>query len=137
MTGKNVIYVDQMFSRATADTALTAMLAGTTAVQGPYSPQLSGRLIKVGIEITAQAVTSLAQSGRVELTQTNWIPNILRFPFTGYGLQTAPAVMSGNLGLFEFVVDQPVQTDWPITGNDIFFYSPVTPALYVYGYFSA
>ena len=137
MTGKNVIYVDQMFNRGTADTALTAMLAGTTAVQGPYSPQLSGRLIKIGAFVTPQAATSLCQQFRVEMSQTNWTPNIIRFPCSGFGLATVPQAFAGSELLFEFVVDQPVQTDWPITGQDIQFWSPVTPNIIVYGYFSA
>lgn len=132
-----VVYVDQMFNRTTADIALTAMNAGTSAVQGTYAPQLKGRLIKIGVFCTPQAATSLAQQGRVELTQTNWNPNTLRFPFAGFGLATAPQAIGGSQLLFEFLVDQPVQTDWPITGNDIFVFSPVTPNLIVYGYFSA
>jgi len=131
------IYVDQMFNRGTADTALTQMAAGTSSTQGTYSPQLNGRLVKVGIFVTPQAASSLAQQGRVELSQTNWKPNILRFPFAGFGLATAPQAIGGNELLYEFVVDQTVQTDWPITGNDIFFFSPVTPNLIVYGYFSS
>lgn len=132
-----VVYVDQMFNRGTADTALTAMASGTGSTQGTYSPQLTGRLIKVGIFITPQAATSLAQQGRVELSQTNWKPNILRFPLAGFGLATAPQAIGGSQLLYEFLVDQPVQTDWPITGNDIFFFSPVTPNIIVYGYFTA
>lgn len=132
-----VIYVDQMFNRTTADTALTQMNSGVSATQGTYSPQLNGKLAKIGIFVTPQAATSLAQQGRVELTQTNWKPNVLRFPFAGFGLATAPQPAFGAGLLFEFVVDQPVQTDWPITGNDIFVFAPVTPNLIVYGYFSA
>lgn len=132
-----VVYVDQMFNRTTADTALTQMNAGVSSTQGTYSPQLSGRLIKIGIFVTPQAATSLAQQGRVELSQQNWKPNLLRFPFAGFGLATAPQAFGGSELLYEFLVDQPVQTDWPITGNDIFVFSPVTPNLIVYGYFSA
>lgn len=132
-----VIYIDQMFNRGTADTALTQMAAGVSAVQGTYSPQLNGKLLKIGVFITPQAATSLAQQGRIELSQQNWRPNLLRFPLAGFGLATAPQAFAGSQLLFEFPVDQPVQTDWPITGNDIFFFSPVTPNIIVYGYFQA
>ena len=132
-----IIYVDQMFNRQTADTALTQMQSGTSATQGTYAPQLNGTLAKIGIFCTPQAATSLAQQGRVELSQTNWSPNILRFPFAGFGLATAPQAFAGSETLFEFAVNQKVQTDWPITGNDIFYFSPVTPNLIVYGYFTA
>lgn len=132
-----VVYVDQMFNRQTADTSLTQLQNGTGSAQGTYSPQLNGRLIKIGVFVTPQAATSLAQQGRVELSQTNWKPNILRFPFAGFGLATAPQAFGGSELLFEFLVDQPVQTDWPITGNQIYFFSPVTPNTIVYGYFSA
>lgn len=132
-----VIYTDQMFNRTTADTALTQMNAGTGSGQGTYSPQLNGKLVKIGIFVTPQAASSLCQQGRVELSQTNWKPNILRFSFSGFGLATAPQAIGGSELYFEYVVDQPVQTDWPITGNDIFFFSPVTPNLIVMGFFTA
>jgi hypothetical protein len=132
-----IIYVDQMFNRGTADTSLTAMAFGTGSTQGTYTPQLDGTLIKVGIFVTPQAATSLVQQGRVELSQTNWTPNTLRFPFAGFGLATVSQAAFGSGLLFEFVVNQPVKTSWPITGNDIFFFSPVTPNVIVYGYFSA
>jgi len=131
------IYTDVMFSRGTADTSLTQMLSGVSATQGTYSPQLNGKLLKVDIILAAQAASSLCESGRVELSQTNWKPNLLRFPFGGFGLQTvAGHGANGQNTTYSYVIDQPVQTDWPITGNDIFFDSPVTPRLYVAGTFN-
>jgi hypothetical protein len=130
------IYVDQMFNWTTASTALTQMNSGTSAAVGTYSPQLNGRLMKVDILVTPQAATSLCQQGRIELSQTNWKPNILRFPFTGFGLATAPQPAYGTGEDYTFVVDEPVQTDWPITGNIIEFFSPVTPNVIVTGTFS-
>ena len=138
MTGKGVIYVDQMFNQnGAAVTALTAMNTGTTSTAGTYAPQLSGTLIKIGIFINPQAASSLCQQARIELSQTNWIPNVLRFPVAGFGLATVPQAFAGSELLFEFVVNQPVQTDWAITGNAIQFWSPITPGIIVYGYFSA
>jgi hypothetical protein len=131
-----VVYTDQMFNRGTADTSLVQMNSGTSSSQGTYSPQLNGVLKKIDIFVTPQAATSLCQQGRVELSQTNWRPNILRFPFAGFGLATAPQAIGGSELLFSYLVEQPVQTDWPITGNDIFFFSPVTPNLIVVGTFT-
>ena len=131
-----VVYTDQMFNRGTADTSLTQMAAGVSSTQNTYSPQLNGTLKRVDIFVTPQAATSLAQQGRVELSQTNWKPNILRFPFAGFGLATAPQSIGGTELVFSYAVEQPVQTDWPITGNDIFFFSPVTPNLIVVGTFT-
>jgi len=131
-----VVYTDQMFNRGTADTSLTQMASGVSSTQGTYSPQLDGNLKRIDIFVTPQAATSLAQQGRVELSQTNWRPNLLRFPFPGFGLATAPQAFAGSQMIVSYVVEQPVQTDWPITGNDIFFFSPVTPNLIVVGTFT-
>ena len=132
------IYADQMFNLGgAAVTSLTSMNSGTTATAGTYSPQLNGKLLKVDIAVTPQAATSLAESGRMHLTQTNWRPNVLRFAFGGFGLQTVAGHGSDGINhIYSFVIDQPVQTDWPITGEVIYFFSPVTPNITVEGFFS-
>ena len=132
------LYADVMFNLGgAAVTTLTAMNAGTGATAGNYSPQLNGRLLKIDLFVTPQAATSLAESGRMHLTQTNWKPNVLRFAFPGFSLQTVVGRGSdGNARQYTFVIDQPVQTDWPITGEVIYFFSPVTPNAVVQGYFS-
>jgi hypothetical protein len=132
------IYTDQMFNyRGAAHTSLTAMNAGTGTAAGAYSPQLSGKLLKVTIILVPQAATSLDQDHRVELTQTNWSPNTLRFCVAGFGLATAPQAVGGEILTNDFVVDLPVKTDWPITGQDVApGTGPVTPAIVVMGTFS-
>jgi len=131
---KGQIYVDQMFNRATNDTTLTQMNAGVSATQGVYVPKSNGYLLKVGIIITPQAATSLAQQGYVQLVCTSFQPiNTQIFPFTGFGLSTAP--QASNQPPFEFRVNLAISTALAITGSDIFFYSPVTPNLVVYGVF--
>ena len=132
-----VVYVRQMFNWGTASTALTTMNAGTTATAGPYSAALNGQLVKIQVFVTPQAATSLAQQGRVELSQDNWKPTRLEFSFAGFGLATVPQAFAGSELLFEYPVDQKVQTDWPILGQAIFFYSPVTPNVIVNGFFTA
>jgi len=134
-----VLYTDLMFNLSgAAVTSLTAMNFGTGATAGAYSPQLNGKLLRVDINLVPQAATSLAQHGRVELSQTNWKPNILRFAVPGFGLATAPQVYGGNVATSSFVIDQAVQTDWPITGQVVYpGTGPVTPTVLVTGYFAA
>jgi len=130
------IYTDQMFNLGgAAVTSLTSLNAGTTSTVGPYLPQTSGTLLTVNIYISGQAATSLAQSGRLELTQARWNPNVLRFPFTGFGLLTAPQLLGGNLEVFSRAVNQPVDAQYGITGQVIYFFSPVTPNIVVEGIF--
>ena len=132
------IYTDQMFNLSGAVvTTLTAMNFGVGSTAGAYSPQLNGRLLKVSCILVAQAATSLAQHGRVELSQTNWKPNLFRFPVAGFGLATAPQVHGGRIAVQDFVIDVPVQTDWPITGQVVYpGTAPVTPTMLVTGFFS-
>jgi hypothetical protein len=132
------IYTDQMFNfRGAAPTTLTAMNFGTGATAGAYSPQLSGKLLKVTVIIVPQSAASLAQDVRVELSQTNWRPNLFRFAVAGFGLATAPQLYGGQQGMIDFPIDVPVQTDWPITGQAIApGTAPVTPAFVVMGTFS-
>lgn len=133
-----VVYVDQLFNVAAgSSTSLVAMNAGTGSTAGSYAPQLDGSLIKVGAFLNPSAASSLGQRARIELGQTNWKPNVLRFPVAGFGLATAPQAFAGSEQLFEFVVDQPVKTSWAITGNYILFNSPVTVDVTLYGYFAA
>src|SRR3989442_13993610 len=103
------IYNDQMFNLGgAAVTSLTSLNAGTTAVVGPYLPQTGGTLLTVNIYVSGQAATSLAQSGRLALTQSRWNPNAIRFPFTGFALLTAPQLLGCNLKAFHRSATQPV-----------------------------
>jgi hypothetical protein len=137
-----LIYTDQMFNyRGAANTTLTAMNAGITGTAGTYTPQLDGTLIKVDVLVVPQTAASLCQAQRVELSQTNWTPNVLRLTTPGWGVQTVGAGsinVGGNLNVYSFVVNQSCKTSWPITGNQVSpWFSPVTPAIIVTGYFTA
>src|SRR5467141_422297 len=130
------VFSDVMFNLGgAAVTSLTSMNAGTSSTAGPYSPQADGVLLTVNIYITPQAATSLAQSGRMELTQSQWNPNILRYAFSGFGLATAPQAVGGNILVLSRAVNQPVDTSLAITGQVIYFFSPVTPNIVVEGTF--
>ena len=132
------IYTDVMFNLSgTAVTALTNMNAGTGTTAGTYAPQLNGKLVKVDITLVPQAASSLAQHGLFTLGQTNWKPNTLRFWVAGFGLATAPQVYGGTQATTSYVVDQIVQTDWPITGQAAYLGTgPVTPTGIIVGTFT-
>src|SRR5208282_3954857 len=105
---------------------------------GTYSPQLDGTLVKISIILQGQAASSLCSDARVELSQTNWTPNVLRFPISGFGINTALNPSTGVNMQTDFVVNQPVKTSQPITGNHVEpGTGPVTPLLIVTGYFTA
>jgi len=132
------IYTDQMFNLSgAAVTTLTAMNFGTGSTPGTYSPQLSGRLLKIQILLVPQAASSLAEYGQYEISQSNWNPNKLRFVVPGWGLQTVAGRGSdGNNRTHEFVIDQPVRTEWPITGEAVYRGTgPVTPTVHILGFF--
>jgi len=133
------LYTDLMFNLSgAAVTTLTDMNFGTGSVAGAYSPQLDGMLKKITIALVPQAASSLAEHGRVELAQSNWQPNRLRFAVAGFGLQTVAGRGSdGNAREHDYVVDMPVKTAWPITGQVIYpGTGPVTPTVLVTGYFT-
>ncbi len=129
------IYVVEMFNSQTESTSLTDMNAGTTSTVGAFSPVINGKLLKVIVMWAGEAVTSLIENVRVELTSTLWSPNTLHFGLVGANIRTAPAF---PVSPFEYVVDQPVRTDHPITGQVIYdnTVTPVTCDLKVYGVFS-
>ncbi len=129
------IYVVQMFNSQAESTTLTDMNSGTTAAVGAFSPVLSGKLLKVIVMWAGEAVSSLIENVRVELSSTLWDPNKMEFGLVGANIRTAPAF---PISPFEYVVDQPVRTDHPITGQIIYdnTVTPVTCNLKVYGVFS-
>jgi hypothetical protein len=133
-----MIYTDTMFNLSgAAATTLTAMNSGIGATAGNYSAPLNGRLVKVTLTLVPQAASSLAEHGRVHLTQSNWSPNVSRYWVPGFGLQTVAGRGSdGNQRTHDFVTDLQVKTDWPITGEVIYpGTGPVTPTMIVTGTF--
>ncbi len=129
------IYVVQMFNSQAESTTLTDMNSGTTATVGAFSPVINGQLRKVILMWAGEAVTSLIENVRVELTSTLWNPNTSHFGLVGANIRTAPAF---PIPAFEFPFEQPVRTDHPITGQIIYdnTVTPVTCNLKVYGVFS-
>ncbi len=129
------IYVKQMFNTQGESTALVDLQKGTTSTDGPFVPPHDGKLLKVILMWSGEAVTSLMEQVRVELTCTIWNPNKLEFTMVGAGIRTAPAF---TVPPVEYVVDQPVSTNKEIVGQYAYdnAVTPVTSDLLVIGVFS-
>lgn len=130
-----VIYTVEMFNTQGESVALADMNSGSTGATGTFSPVVNGKLLKITILWAGEAVTSLIENLRVELNSTLWTPNQMAFGLVGANIRTAPAF---PIPAFEWVVDQPVKTDHPITGQYIYddAATPVTANLRVFGTFS-
>ncbi len=128
------IYVDQMFNSDSESTSLDDMNDGTSSTVGDYTVQRDGTLLKVIVIVGYTASSSLIELIRIELLNTNWVPNKMMFPVSGHGLHTAPGPQNR---VVEFVVDQPVTQASPISGQLIHATgTPVTSNIAVYGVFS-
>lgn len=139
------LYLDQMFnSGSTASSTLTSLFPGTTSSSGTYSPKANGTLLKLDIIVTPTAASSLCQSGYITLNCTSWTPvNLQTISFSGYGLATAPQLYGGVQAHNYYppagdgVLNWPVSTAVPITGQYVELFSAVTPSIQVMGLFSA
>ncbi len=130
------IYIREMFNSQVESTSLVDMNTGSTGSTGVYSPPISGRLLKVILMWAGEAATSLVENVRVELECTLWDPNRLHFGLVGAGIRTAT---TPPIPPFEYVIDQPVKTDTPITGQIIHdtAATPITSNLRVFGVFQS
>ena len=127
------IFIDQMFNTDGESTSLADLNNDVSSSTGKYKPLLSGKLLKVIIFIGYEAATSLVRDVRVEMTNTKWSPNKLRFFAQGSGLQTAP---SPEPLVAEYVVDQPITEGSEIEGQYIHAGGvPVTSRITVFGVF--
>ncbi len=126
-----------MFNSDSESTSLADMNNGTSSTVGDFSPLRDGKLLKVIVSIGYTSASSLIEGIRIELTETDWVPNTLMFYVSGEGLHTAPH-FSGTRGFTEYVVDQPVSKASPIAGQLIHVggASPVTSNVFVFGVFS-
>ncbi len=129
------IYVRQMFNTQGESTSLADLQKGTTGSTGAFTPDFDGRLMKIILLWSGEAVSSLIEQVRVELTCNIWSPNTQEFTLVGAGIRTAPAF---PILPDETVVDQPVQTTQEIKGQYAYdnAVTPVTADLIVLGVFS-
>ncbi len=129
------IYNLEMFNTQGEDVALADLNLESSGAVGNFIVPFDGRLIKVILMWSGEAVTSLAEFVRVELQSNIWNPNLHKFGMTMAGIRTAPAF---PIDTFEFVMDQPVKTDQSIRGQ--FAYdnasTPITCDLHVWGVFT-
>ncbi len=129
------IYVLEMFNTQGESQSLADLNLESSGATGNFIVPFDGRLLKVILMWSGEAVSSLAEYVRVELQSNIWNPNLMKFGMTMANIRTAPAF---PILPVEFVVDQPVRTDQSIKGQ--FAYdnasSPVTCDLHVYGVFS-
>ena len=124
-----------MFNSQGESTTLADLNSGSTSTGGTYAAKLRGRIVKVIILWSGEAVSSLFENLRIELSATVWSPNLVKMGIVGPGLRTAPAV---PVPPAEWPLDQPVVTDQPITGQYAYDSNatPVTSNVRVFGVFS-
>ncbi len=129
------VYNLEMFNTQGEDTSLADLNLESSGATGVFVVPFNGRLIKVILMWSGEAVSSLAEYVRVELQANNWNPNLHKFGMTMNNIRTAPAF---HVPPVEFVMDQPVLTTQSIKGQ--FAYdnaaSPVTCDLHVWGVFT-
>lgn len=131
-----MIYVDCLGEYDAESTSWSALAGG--AGTSPYSPQYSGRLIGLRTVVNRDAATTLTNHVQFRLSSPSFTPNSMIVGAQGSGLQTAPALMSGEDSVLDWKVDQPVQAGVPIIieGRDVTADTPVTNSVLLYGIFS-
>ncbi len=129
------IYNLEMFNTQGEDTALADLNLESSGTTGNFIVPFDGRILKVTLLWSGEAVSSLAEYVRVELTSNIWSPNLHKFSMVMANIRTAPAF---PISPFEWPMDQPVLTTQSVQGQ--FAYdngsSPVTCDLHVWGTFS-
>lgn len=105
------------------------------AVVSPFSPSVSGMLKALRVVANRSAATSLINHILFRLTCAEWTPNKIEVGGQGSGLQTAPALMSGDTSKMDWEVEQPVKAGVPITveAKNVTADTPVTVSALIYG----
>ena len=129
-----MLYTDEMFNTQGESTTLADLNSGSTGTVGTYAAKIRGRILKVIILWSGEAVSSNFENLRVELSATVWVPNLVKMGIVGAGIRTAPAV---PIPPSVWDLDQMVVTDQPITGQYAYDSSatPVTANCRVFGVF--
>lgn len=117
-----------------AETTTYSACAGAAGAS-PYIPDKSGTLKALRTMVGGGAATSLVNHIQVKLTCTTFTPNSIECGIQGSGLQTAPAVKTGEI--LDWAVNQSVQAGVPITveARNVNAETPVTVDAMIYGYF--
>lgn len=111
---------------------------GGSTTTGLYSPLLSGKLVGLRVIVNRDAASSLTNHVQFKLSCPTFSPNAMIIGGQGSGLQTAPALMSGDVSKIDYEVDQNVQTGSPIKieARDVTADTPVTNSVLLYGCFT-
>lgn len=119
------------------DSVTTEYTACAGALQtSPYAPDFPGMLIAIRTIIGGGAATSLVQHIQFRLTSVAFNPNVIEVGAQGSGLQTAPAVKTGEI--LDWQVNQQVKSGVNIIvegRNEAGAATPVTVEALVYGLF--
>lgn len=132
--GKYWRCIGQYDSETTSYTAFAV-----SGFSSPYTPDMDGRLTGLRVVVNRSAATSLINHVEIKLTCTSFVPNSIEIGGQGSGLQTAPALQSGNAAITDFDIDQPVKSGVPITveGRNVTADTPVTVSVMLYGRFES
>jgi len=108
-----------------------------TGFTSPYSPVENATLKGLRMVINRSSAASLINHVQAKLTCATFKPNSIECGGQGSGLQTAPALMSGNTAVLDWQVEQPVQAGVPITieMRNRTADTPVTVEVLLYGLF--
>lgn len=103
----------------------------------PYTPDENARLKGLRAVVNRSAATSLINHIQFRLTCNTFKPNSIECGVQGSGLQTAPALQSGDAAKADWEVDQQVMAGVPITleGRNVTADTPVTVSALLYGLF--
>jgi len=120
------------------DSETTSYTACAGAAQtSPFNPVENARLVGLRSIINRSAASSLINHVQWKLTCTSFTPNEMHAGGQGSGLQTAPALQSGNTSQNDYEVNQPVQAGVPIKieARNVTADTPVTVSALLYGLF--
>lgn len=119
---------------AVTDT-FTAFAGGAGA--SPYYPTMSGKLKGLRAIANRDAASSLVDHVAMKLTSASFKPNAIYCGTQGSGLQTAPALQSGQSATLDWEVDQDVVVGTKIVmeGMNVGADTQVTVSALLYGLF--
>jgi hypothetical protein len=117
--------------------ATTYAEAAVSGMASPFAPVESARLKGLRMIINRSSAASLINHVQAKLTSASFRPNSIEVGGQGSGLQTAPALQSGDSAKMDWEVDQAVIAGTPITCEfrNITADTPVTVSVLLYGLF--
>lgn len=110
-----------------------------SGMASPYTHDEKATLTGLRAIVNRSAATSLINHVEFKLTCPTFKPNKIEVGSQGSGLQTAPALQSGDMAKMDWEVNQPVEPGVPITleGRNITADTPVTVSALLYGCFQS